>query len=370
MSANKMTIDRETLIKITGLVRPSLSSQAYIPALQTIKFADGWATAYNDISAISVRCDIDIERCLPGETLIRALGSFGAKEVMLQPAGEDKDSGMILSSGRSKIKMPTQVVEDFPLEWPEVTKNTPEIVITDSMIKGISTCLLSVGTDPTHPAQMGVTLDADDKGKALLFSTDNFSISRYQTDSKISLPGDSPVILPRFFCEQLLTLAKAFPNDEIAVLLHPGALAVEIGKQAKLFTKTVVDLEPLDFHQIINKNCKVASIKDQLTSIPDAFDAALSRALLVLGNETDKATKVVISDNNFNMASTSQMGEAVDTLPFEGTMDDCPNDAFHFDPMLVARGAKACALMGFSRKVLIMADADAKFIHMVAYCSQ
>jgi len=364
MSANKQTIDREALIKITGLVRPALSTQSYIPALQTIKFDKGFATAYNDISAISVRAGVEIEKCLPGEMLIRALSSFSADQIMFQ---EDGDAGLVLSSGRSKIKMPTQAPKDFPLAWPEDSDD--EIILDHSILKGISACLISVGTDPTHPAQMGVTLDVDDKGNAVLFSTDNFTISRYQTKSKIKLPGDSPVILPRFFCEQLVTLSKAFADDEIALVMLPGALLVEFGANARLLSKTPVDLEPLDFPRIMAKHCKQVNLKDQLSEIPDSFDSAFSRALLVLGGEVDKATKITIGDGNFKMSSTSSMGDADDTLPYKGEMSDEPSDPFHVDPALVARASKACALMGFSKSVLVLADAEAQFVHLVAYCT-
>lgn len=365
MSANKTNVNREALLKITGLVRPALSTQSYIPALQTIKFDKGYATAYNDISAISVRAgDVEISRCLPGELLIKALTSFSAEQIMFQ---EDGDAGLVLSSGRSKIKMPTQAPKDFPLEWP--ADSDAEIILDHAILKGINACLISVGTDPTHPAQMGVTLDVDDKGNAILFSTDNFTISRFQTKSKIKLPGDAPVILPRFFCEQLVILAKAFADDEMALLLFPGALMVEFGKNAKLFTKTPVDLEPLDFPRIMDKHCKLAGLKDQLADIPDNFDAAFGRALLVLSGEIDKVTKVTLGDGNFKMHSTSAMGDAEDTLPYKGEMAGEPSEPFYVDPALVSRASKACALMGFSSKVLVMADADAQFVHLVAYCT-
>jgi DNA polymerase III sliding clamp (beta) subunit (PCNA family) len=365
MTASKLTIDREALVKITGLVRPALSTQSYIPALQTIKFSDGFATAYNDISAISVRSGVDLDTCLPGELLIRALGSFSAEQILIRGDG---DTGVVLSSGRSQIKMPAQPVKDYPLSFPNV-KDADEVTLDHSILKGIAACLISVGNDPTHPAQMGVTLDVDERDCATLFSTDNFTISRYQTKSKIKLPGNVPVILPRFFCEQLVTLAKVFSDDEVTLLLFSGSIMVEFGKNAKLFTKTLVDLQPLDFPKIMAKHCKVINLKEQLSDIPDSFDSAFARALLVLGGETDKATKITLGDGNFKMNSTSAMGDADDTLPYKGEMQDEPQEAFFVDPTLVARASKVCALMGFSKSVLVLADADVQFVHLVAYCA-
>ena len=159
-----------------------LATQAYIPALTHIQFDGEYATTYNDISAISVRAKVDVEACLPGDLLIRALNSFGAENIAFQQG--PKDDSLVISSGRSKLKLPVLPLSAFPYEAPD-TKKASEIVLDHSILKGIERCLLSVGNDPTHPAQMGVTLDADDKGNAVLFSTDNFTISRYQTKSKI-----------------------------------------------------------------------------------------------------------------------------------------------------------------------------------------
>ena len=362
---DKTSTNREALVRITNLVRPALATQAYIPALTNILFDGDYATAYNDISAISVKAKVDVERCIPGELLIKALSSFSAEQIMFQ---EGEDSTIVLSSGRGKIKLPTLTQKDFPFEWP--TDEYPEVELDGSILKGIERCLLSVGNDPTHAAQMGVTLDADDKGRAVLFSTDNFAISRYQTKTKIDLPGDSPVILPRFFCEQLVTLSKAFPEDELVLMLADGALLVEVGRSAKLFTKTPVDLEPLDFPKIMDKHCKLSGLKDRLLTIPDTFDAALSRALLVLSGETDKITHVTLTPETIKFHSTSTLGDADDSMKhsYEGLPDGAPED-FNTDPALVARAVKVCGLIGFTDRVLILADSECQFIHLIAHCS-
>lgn len=364
MSA-KTSTNREALVKIAALVRPALATQAYIPALTNIKFDGSYATAYNDISAISVKAKVDVERCIPGELLIRALGSFGAEQIMFQ---EGPDSTIILSSGRSKLKLPTLGHKDFPFTWPKESASM-EIDIDHAILKGVERCLISVGNDPTHPAQMGVTLDVDSKGFAILFSTDNFTISRYQTKTKIKLPGEAPVILPRFFCEQMVILSKAFPEDEMTLILHGGALQVDFGTSAKLFTKTPVDLEPLDFPSIVSKHCKLSSLKDSLSAIPDSFDAAFGRALLVLGGELDKATKITIGADTLTLHSTSSMGDSDDSMPYKPD-DDAPDEPFNVDPALVARASKVCGLLGFTNKVLVLADSEVQFVHLVAHCSK
>lgn len=364
---SKTNTNREALVKIAALVRPALASQAYIPALTHICFDGEYASAYNDVSAIVVAAPVDVQLCLPGELLIKALNSFGAESIAFQES--DKDKAVVLSSGRSKLKIPSLPVASFPFTLPD-TKKADEIELNADILKGIERCLLSVGTDSTHPAQMGVTLDADDKGNAVLFSTDNFTISRFQTKSKVELPGDTPVILPTFFCQQLVTLAKAFPNDEATLVMVAGALLVEFGTVAKLFNKTLVDLEPLDFPRIFDKHCKMSSLNKRVSKIPDQWEAAFNRAMLVLSGEANKVTKVMITDDAIKLYSTSSMGDSDDSMEHELDVKDAPQDAFYIDPALVLRASKACGLLVFNEKALALANDDIQFIHLIAYCSK
>lgn len=364
--SEKNTANREALIKATALVRPAIASQAYIPALTHIRFDGSRCTAFNDVTAISVKATVGIQRCLPGELFIRALTSFGAETIMFQEAA---DGAVVLSSGRSKIKLPSMPVDKFPLSMPDGGADEVEIALDHSILKGVERCLVSVGADPTHPAQMGVTLDTDDRGKAVLFSTDNFTISRYQTKTSIKLPGDSPIILPTFFCEQLISLCKAFSEESIALYIGAGYVMAELGKSAQLFSKTILDLEPLDFPRIIAKHCKLESLSKQLAAIPDPFDAAMARALLVLSGEVDKLTKVTVSDGFVKLHSSSAMGDADDSMSFAGDTDG-PSDPFYVDPSLIARASKVCGTVAFLPRVVVLSDSDSNFVHLVAHCNK
>lgn len=361
---DKTSTEREALLKVCSLVRPALHAQDYVPALQTICFDGKHATAFNDKAAISIRFEAEIQRCIPGEFLIRALSSFGAKEVSFT---EGKDGAVKLSSGRSNVKVPTLALDAFPLQWPE--KDGKELDLDASILKGIARCLLNVSGDPTHVEAMGVTLDTVD-GRAVLYSTDSFTISRYTTDTKLKLPGDAPVVLPTFFCEQLLALSRHFDKEEVLLIIRADSLEAQFGKSARLFTKTLMDTEALDFPGKLKALLKVDNLKKELVDIPDSFDSALQRALLVLQGEQDKSTAINLKDSSFVMSSSSPMGDADDMLKFDGDIDFGAPTELCIDPSLVARGAKACALMGFMPRALVMCDAEAQFVHVVAYVVQ
>lgn len=356
------TTNRDKLLKLLTLLRPALSTQNYIPALTHFAFADGWVMAFNDITAICAKCPVELSGCIPGETLLRALGSFNAENVSLK--ADPKDENLLVSSGRSKLKLPTMELDKFPYEEPSGSGD--EIDLTDGILEGIRRCLFSAGSDPTHPATMGLTLAVDDDGRAIIFSTDNFTISRYQTKDKIALPGDSPVLLPTFFCEQLLTLGKHFSEEEIVLKIYAGRLTASFGKLAELSTRTLADTETLDFDKILAKHVTLAKLKGQLTTIPPSLDAAFSRAALVLSSEDDRATQISVEKGTISLLSKSALGESDDEIAWEGKPMD---KDFYVDPVLVMRAIKACGSVAFMPKSMILADDSATFVHLISHSS-
>ncbi len=367
------SMNREALLKTVSLIRPALATQTFIPAYNHIAFDGDYAMAHNDIAAISVRCQFPEPCCVPGELLIRALGSFSADAVMLQRTSADQT--LLVVSGRSKLKVPTMPLKSFPFDFPMPESSGECIFLTSEIIDAISQCLVSAGNNPNHPSTMGVTLDIDEDDRAVLFATDNYTISRHSTSKVIQLPGKAPVILPTFFCNQLIALTKAFPElaKQITLYIMPGALLVEFGDEpgkpdAALFTKTIDDVEPLDFPKIIKKHVDISKLDKLLMPIPDAFDSAFSRQLLVLGSELDKVTRVSYNDGTMKLRSSSQVGESDEGFSFDGPDEDNPPD-FHIDPTFVIRGSKLCDRMAFGRGVLVMAGDKNSFLHIIAHVS-
>lgn len=357
MSA-KQSVSREGLLQVINLVKPSLSNQSFIASLTHICFSDGLATSYNDITSISVRTSIDLEVCVPGELLSKALNSLNAKEVSIDTSEE----GIILSSGRSKLKLPVIPAADFPFAISE-DKTDALISVSEDMLKGIEFCLISVGSDPHHPAHMGVTLEPGKKG-GMLYSTDNQTLSRYRTSSKVTLPADTPIILPTFFCNQLITLSKAFPSEEVLLDVRSGCIIAKFGEQATLFTKMVVDLEPTDFQRIIDRYSIDERFTEKCIGIPDDFDSSFNRALLVLSNETDKTTRVTIANDRMKLFSESQYGTSDDAMPFKA--EDA--EPFYIDPSLVIRASQKCSKVAPLERVMVMSNEDETFTHLISHC--
>lgn len=361
--------ERAALLRAATLVRAALSNQSYVPALMHIAFDGEWATAFNTRMAIAVRCDANIRRMIPGTLLVQGLNSFGGKEVLLQQA---EDDSFVLKSGRSKVTLPTLPLSAFPFKWPDQRSAMLQLAVTDDMASAIKRCLISVNKDASQPAQMGVTFDMTDSGKAVFFSTDNGSLSRCEcSKDKVTLPGEAPVIMPLAFCEQLVSLADAFPHYPPTMFIGNGWLEVQYDAseggalEARLFTTMPVDLDPTDFPKAVRRHCgDLASITKRTTVIPESLEPALARALLVLGNEQRKKAMATVDRGALRLRATSQMGEADDTLDLD--IDDV--GPVPIEVGLIARGIKHATRIGINETVTILVGGERhEFVHMVAH---
>lgn len=354
-------LNREELAKLVQRARPALASLDFIPALKCFYFGQGFLSAYNDISAIRVRLptkDLQFGVCVPGELFVKALGSFSANNVLLQLT----DSTLLVSSGRAKVKLPCLPADKWPLKMPK--GDAPKIEVSTAMLDGIAKCLPGSGNDPTRASTQGVTLDVID-GKAVLFSTDNRTISRFATHTGVALPGDAPVILPTFFCEQLLALSKGLDTE---LYLYAGALvACFFDKQgdevATLMTKMLVDVQPLDFDAVIAKHCNLAQLRP--IKMPDSLDSAIGRAVLMQESEAIM-TKVTADGENLRLQTQSPLGESTDSMACSA---ESPTASFNINPTLVERGLKNCTHFALPDKVVMLCTEDKSFVHIIAHMS-
>jgi DNA polymerase III sliding clamp (beta) subunit (PCNA family) len=364
MSNDASSLNREQFLRALNLVRPALAAQSYVPILTHFLLSGGKVTAYNDVQGIQVAFPTGMECAVPGELLVKMLGNLKADEVLVTIL----EGQVLVSSGRSRLKLSYLPIKDFPFSFP-TTSPMAEIIINADFIKGVKKCLVSVGKDPTRPEQLGITLDS----VPTLYSTDNHTISMYRLDSpKLGLPADAPVILPTFFCEQLVALSDAFPDLTISMSLYPGAVVGNVGlganspASARIFSKLVAETEPLDFDKIIRKHITEEDVIKFECEVPDTFDPAFDRALLILGTEVDKVTRVAIDGKKAFLLSTSGTNEVRDQVTLGIDLSEME---FLIDPELVSRGLKVSNRVSFMPKVMVMRDDSKRFTHLVAHCA-
>jgi DNA polymerase III sliding clamp (beta) subunit (PCNA family) len=355
------TTDRAALLQALSLVRPALATQNYVPALTHICFDGMSAIAYNDVSSISVRSSLDIEKTLPGEMLIKALGTLQTAEVAFKDS--DEPGSITLVSGKAKIKLAAMAIADYPMpELPTEAANTVMVLLPD-FFNALALCLPTVGVDSTHPSHMGVTMECADK-HIHLFTTDNYTITRavspYTFDE--ALPGDPSIIMPTFFCQQLLALEKAYQGEEILLEIHDGALIAKFGDMAVLFHRLLVDLEPVDFAKQIKRYVDQSFLDKNAAPIPDEFEAAFERACMISAEDDDKVTEMSVSSKRLLMSTSSSTGQATDAMTYP---IDVPK--FLINPALVLRASKRCTKLAMMPNVMVLLSEDRNYMHLIAH---
>lgn len=356
------SISREGLLKALNLVKPALSNQNYVPILTHFCFDGSLALAYNDVHAIGVRYSLDgIECSVPGDLMLKMAASLPGSKVSV----DFDDENLKFISGRSRVKIPTMPATAFTFDFP-TGKRMGHFKVDQDLLKGLEKCSISVGSDPTNPAQMGITL-ARGNDYSALFSTDGYTMSRYILEIDPDLPGDSPIILPTFFCDQLVTLGRAFPDEEVEVDIFSGAVVAKFGDQAKLFSKLVLDVEPLDFETVMSRNVDLGKVKKKAVSIPDSLDQAFDRAMIVSSAEVERKTKLSIDGGKIEMLTLTQLGESKDTLNCDGDFGEFD---IGVDPSFVARASKSSYKMALFKDVVVFCDDTFKFSHLIATLNQ
>lgn len=345
-------IDRAVLLSQLNLVKPAIPKQDYIPLMNNFMFDGKAVTAYNDITAISILCDVDFTGCINAELLIKALKSMTADSITM----ERFTDYVLISAGKTKIKLPVLDSKDFPSPFYKLEKPQGVFHVEDNFLKGLKLCLIGVGKNQSQPSEVGVTVDSFySDTEAALYSTDNVSLSRFvfTTDSE----QHDPIIMPTFFCEQLLVLAKG--STDIVVEIHNGALVADFGNGSLLFTKMLADIEPKAFETVISRFLEESY---SAYNIPDLFDQSFDRALLMQEEEIVRDTIVTVEDKKLTLNSRSKVGEAFDVMAYDGE-----DIKFHIDPALVKRISSVTSKIALLPKVMVLSDDKEDFIHLIAH---
>lgn len=357
-----MTIDRAELLRTLTLARPALAQQDLVPILTHFRVGDGEVTAYNDTHAIAAAVTgFDFACCLPGDLLVRSLSGLAGQQVAVSEHPTEK--ALVIKAGRSQIKVPTLPGEDHPFSWPS-TRRAHSLTVTKDLLNGLAACLPGVGNNPNFPAQRGITLDAGAGGELVCYSTDNATMSSYTTDLTFSMPADAAVILPTFMAQQMVALGKAFPDETMTLFLTDGALVVKIGAKARIMSRQLVDVDPLDFGALIRKHRGDRSCT-QPAPIPAGWESALARTLLVLEGVPDKVVEITAGSGELVLTARSPVGEVVEGLVYEGKLP--PKSPLAVDPVLLVRGAKQAHNLFFSNQATFLTDDTGHFFQMIAH---
>lgn len=351
--------NRSDLLRLLDTIKPALGKVVFVPVLGHFCFDGKWVSAYNDSVGIACTVDIGITGALPGDLTLRLLNSMAADGLSITMS----DAGTaVVKCGRSNVKLPTMPPDAFVFKPAQFKRPQVEFKITENALIGIEMCLIAVGVDPTHAAQMGVTVDP---ASACLYSTDNVTMSRYRFkkgDPIIDAAQDGQAfILPTAFCQQLVSMAKRAGDVEIVGEVHESGIVVRFGEDVLLFGKVRSDTTPLDFAGVFSKTTSGDAVGP--IDVPALWGPTLERASAVVDPQ-HPVTSMECEEGVLHVETKSQLGEMKDEV-------DLGDDALEFkkflvDPSHLVRAGKVCDSISFGSAAVIMQVGA--FTHLVSHC--
>ena len=359
-----MQVNRLSFLQLMSLVRPALVSRPYVPSLAYVLSAKGWLTTYNESIAIAVAVTDgipDFNCCVEGERLHAALNQFTAADLDIKLA----DGALTLKSGKSTIKLGVLPAEDFLFDQPDW--DGVEFKLTTEFLAGIVACLVAVGKNEALPAAMGVTMSPDGVDDITLYSTDNNTITQYQTDIRAQYMPGSAIVLPIDFCDQMVALQRATKCKDIALLITKTHVMADFGNLI-LTGRLQSEYDVIDYATKINGLCPLETIAAGALRIPDGFDGALARAMLALGNAPEATVALECADGVLKLDASTSTSSSHDELPFDEWVGD--RLKFKVDPSLVARGVKMCDSLLPLPGVLVLLGGRGRLTHLVAHVAR
>ena len=333
----------------------------FIPALMEFKFHDKKVTAYNDEQGVQINLDTGLECTVPGQLMIKMLSTISSEEVMLTRINNKGSSIVQLKAGRSKIKLPSKDLEDYPFEMPEI-EGLP-ITVGEQFLDGLKHCLISATNDPTHHELNGVTLIIED-GIVAMYATDNRTLSAFEYEQKdISDNGSKIVsIIPIMFCEQLIELAGTYFDGVPSVDLYVNSdkVIATVTNSCTLFTRTIDPNKARDFPTTVNRI--IGDISEvQSGMVPTEIVPALERAAMLKPNSDQEIfTTFSVKKSSVVMTTESALGKVQDDMEFDEQVDWGEFD-FEVNPALVARGFK------MATHVAHYPGQDGAFVHIISH---
>lgn len=351
------------LLAKTFALLPTLSQHKFYPILSHICFDGDILYSFNDVVSIQIPLKTRFHVAVPGKQFYETLNSFSdSKDKIVKIKIEN--SSMLLESGNTELTLPILGKDSFIYDR-KIDKDSEGFLLNDQFIDGIKKCLISVGRDPSHPAQMGITLSVNTKGEMYLYSTNNFTISRYFVESIDNGPLlDIPVfyILPEEFCINLIKLYDKDEENEAVLSLSDTMVSVDFSSGVYLSSKFIINVNTLDFDSYIKRAVpEIDKINNKLVNIPDGFEQALKRSSVVKSIseyfEESKDTFVSLEYDGSNLIFVTDVGisKSEDVINLDMDIEDIKFnlDINHLLPVL-----KELTHMYFGSRAFVGSDGE------------
>lgn len=363
-------MNRNDLIQRLNHVKPFLMAQDFIPILNHFCFDGLYVSAYNDVAGIFISMESDLQCAVPGNLLLKMLSTMTTETVQVEMPTE---RNIKLTSGKTNIKLPVLPPEEFVFKLPDTT-DIEKVRVPKTFLRGLKKCLISVGQDPSHPEQTGISWFIE-HNKISIYSTNDKSISKFSVEGEdVGFLNDDQikVIIPAFFCEEVIELTNFYAenDDYIDLYIKEGKrgdnfVVAEIGTNGscKIFTR-LINGEFMNFESVITRMLE-GTTEDTFVDASEILKPVLERAVLLLStSETLNSTEVSVEDNEITFLTETTLGRTLDVVVFPK-----PLGVFRFsvDPSLIQNGFKVTDNIAILSNLIVLTSEDRNFIHLISH---
>lgn len=325
------TVERKKLLESLDIIEPAISEGGVIPILGTIWFTGKDLMAFNDNIAISIPFKSTFKGAV-APTLIELLRNSGAEMVQFDDLS---GSSLKIKVGKASFNLPAMPPNSFIFKMPEENEEyVCDQASVKDFIEGIEACLRSVGSDPSHPDQLGVTVIPMKSEKELhLFATNDITLSHAVV--KVRKLASKRFILSTEFCKQLVKLPK---DDPVTICVRYNEYSLAYNDKIELYGRLVNSENPLNFAEIIKRGYPEYSSSKKLPKIPKGLEMVLERAVIITNSKLQPSrTAISIQNGKINLVSESDRGIVKDQL---FATDQQPNLDIKIDLVHLKKGLK------------------------------
>jgi hypothetical protein len=295
------------MLEVLGRIKSSLSSIEFIPVLTHFCFDAGKerVLAFNDITAVSTPMDFPFTGALRGDLVLSALGTFPPNKPV--EVNDEREGEVMLKCGRSRLTLKSLPESAFIFKEPKGDV-LAEFTVTKELTEGLARALMTVGEDAMQKALTGVLVKLNKKAGAIEFLSSNAVCITRSVVKKQKVSGDATLLVPKGFCEQLISLRGSLGDGKAEVL--KDWVRVVFGK-ATLYSRLMLDA-PMPIEKILREKMPEKGwIKK-----PAGMQGSFARAVLVMRDEPiKKVTATLDPDNGLALTAIGSLGEVKDRHP-------------------------------------------------------
>lgn len=314
----KLTIERNALINVLKHTTGVVEKRNTIPVLSNILIASN----EENVSFIATDMEIEINECvvanveetgsitIPAQTLFDIVRKMNGDDVTIQ----SEDNGQVsIISGRSKFKLSTLPVHDFPIM--DGNKWDCSFEINASDFSGLlDRVKFAMSADEARYYLNGIYIHSSgDTMKAI--GTDGHRLAIAQTSKPDGMDLETGVIVPRKTVNEVLKVLSE-TTGEISVSVSKSKIRFDIGGiiiQSKLIDGTYPDYERV-----------IPQGNDKLLTVDVAYFISAVDRVATVSSEKTRAIKLDLLPSELSLSSSESGSTAKDAI--EATFDGEPMD--------------------------------------------